>query len=182
VAASQAAVNTFEIVNEIANTKRLSFLIIGGHAVNAYGYSRFTEDLDVLINKEEKSTWLTALEAQGFSLYNDGGTFLQMTPPSGADPLDLMLVTPETFTKLNEGNKTVEICGLQMRVPSLESLFALKLHVLKQEVPNRSYKDLMDILSLAECNEVDLHSDKFRNLCEKFGSRKIYERILAFQG
>ncbi len=64
---------------------------------------------------------------------------------------------------------------------SLNHLFALKFHVLKQKIPHRGYKDFMDILSLAECNDVDLRSDNIRQLCEKYGSSKIYERLLAFQ-
>ena len=173
---------TFDIVDEVATAGHLQFLVIGGHAVNAYGYSRFTQDLDILINKEDRSAWLAGLEAKGLSLYHDGGVFLQLTPPFGCDPLDLMLVNSETFAKLAHGNKVIKIGGFHMKVPSLENLFALKFHVLRDEVPHRGYKDLMDILSLADCNAVDLRSDKIRELCEKFGSKKIYERILAFKG
>jgi len=173
---------TFEILNEVSSWARLEFLIIGAHAVNAYGYSRFTEDVDILINRDDRLVWLSGLEAKGLSLYRDGGVFLQMTAPPGADPLDLMLVKAETFARLKEGAKAISIGGFTTHVPSLENLFALKFHVLKQELPHRGYKDFMDVLSLADCNGVDLRSDKFKELCEKFGSRKIYERILAFKG
>ena len=93
-----------------------------------------------------------------------------------------MLVKAATFEKLNAGNEILDIRGIKMRVPSLENLFALKFHVLRQEVPHRGYKDFLDILALADCNAVDLRSDKIRELCEKFGNRKIYERLLAFKG
>jgi hypothetical protein len=173
---------TFEIVNDVATAKSLKFLIIGAHAVNAYGYSRFTEDFDILIEKRDRTEWLTALTAKGVSLYHDGGAFLQMSSPPGCDPLDLMLVDTGTFKQLSEGTKITEIAGFTMCVPSLENLFALKFHVLRQDVPHRGYKDFMDIVSLADCNGVDLQSDRIRNLCEKFGTKKIYERILAFRG
>jgi hypothetical protein len=169
-------------VNEIAGRGNLPFLVIGGHAVNAYGYSRFTRDIDILIDQGRKSSWLSGLEPKGFKLYHDGGAFLQMTPPPNCDPLDLMLVNTTTFANLSEAARTLEISGLSMRVPALDNLFALKLHVLQQEIPHRGYKDFMDILALADCNAVDLRSDKIRDLCEKFGNRKIYERLLAFKG
>jgi Nucleotidyl transferase AbiEii toxin, Type IV TA system len=175
-------VKAFEIVNEIGTRGNLPFLLIGGHAVNAYGYSRFTQDMDILIDQDHKSSWLRELGVKGFKLYHDGGAFLQMTPPPNCNPLDLMLVNSATFESLSEGVNRLKISGMNMPVPSLENLFALKLHVLQQEVPNRGYKDFMDILALADCNAVDLHSDKFRELCEKFGNKKIYERILAFKG
>jgi predicted nucleotidyltransferase len=93
-----------------------------------------------------------------------------------------MLVNAIAFEKLSEGAKPLEISGINLRAPSLENLFALKFHVLQQEIPHRGYKDLMDILALADCNAVDLRSDKIRELCEKFGNTKIYERLLAFKG
>jgi hypothetical protein len=175
-------VTTFETVNDIAVRGNLSFLVIGGHAVNAYGYSRLTRDVDILINRDHKSAWLTELTAKGFNLYHDGGAFLQMTPSFNRDPLDLMLVNATTFETLNKDTGTMEMNGLHMRIPSLENLFALKIHVLQQEIPHRGYKDFMDILALADYNHVDLRSDKIRDLCEKFGNKKIYERLLAFKG
>jgi hypothetical protein len=173
---------TFEILNEVAKVKFLEFLVIGGHAVNAYGYSRYTADVDILIKKGDRADWLASLATKGLSLYHDGGAFLQMSSPPGFDPLDLMVVETETFKKLSANPKCLKVGELSMAVPSLENLFVLKFHVLQQNVPRRGYKDLMDVLSLADCNAVDLRSDKFRELCEKFGSKEIYERILAFKG
>ena len=171
----------FETLDEIGTSKDLLFLVIGGHAVNAYGFSRFTKDLDILINAKQRSEWVAALEQRGFKIEYDGRTFLQMTsPPESAWPLDLMLVNEETFKRLNSETKIFEMAGTQMRVPSLWSLFALKFHVLKQEVPGRGFKDLLDVLELAKCNAVDVRSDKMRELCEQFGNKKIYERLIAF--
>jgi hypothetical protein len=175
-------VTTFEIVNEIAARASLRFLVIGGHAVNAYGYTRFTEDVDILVNRDEKTVWITELSAKGFGLYHDGGAFLQLTAPQMFSPLDLMLVNSTTFEKLSRETKAAEISGAKVQIPSLYNLFALKIHVLQQDLPHRGFKDFMDILSLAQCNGVDLRSDKIRELCEKYGNKKIYERLLAFKG
>ena len=38
----------------------------------------------------------------------------------------------------------------------------------------------MDVLSLVDVNRIDVRSDKFRSLCDKYGDAKIYERILDF--
>jgi len=93
-----------------------------------------------------------------------------------------MLVNATTFESLSQETKAAVIDGVQMHIPSLYNLFALKIHVLQQDLPHRGFKDFMDILSLAQCNGVDLRSDKIRQLCEKYGSQKIYERLLAFKG
>ena len=39
----------FQNLNEAAWSREVKFLVIGGHAVNAYGIPRFTGDLDVFI-------------------------------------------------------------------------------------------------------------------------------------
>lgn len=174
--------NVFEILDEISATRGLPFLVIGGHAVNAHGYSRFTQDLDILVAREQRSEWCAALEAKGFSLRYDGGAFLQTTPPEGCRwPLDLMLVNQRTFVEMQTASQEVETSGSRCRVPSLDHLMALKLHVLKQRLSHRGFKDLMDVLSLVQVNKLDVQGDSFRALCEKYGSREIYERIVAFQ-
>jgi len=174
--------NIFEVLDEILATRRLPFLVIGGHAVNAYGYSRVTQDLDILVARESRAEWCAALEAKGFRLRHDGGVFLQTTPPEGCRwPLDLMLVNQRTFAQMNEASREIEMGGRHLRVPSLDHLIALKLHVLKQRMGHRGIKDLVDVLSLAEANKLDVRGDSFRALCEKYGSREIYERIVALQ-
>ncbi len=173
----------FAALNEISNTGQLPFFIIGGHAVNAHGYSRFTKDVDILARSPDRAGWLAALGGRGFTLFHDGGSFLQMNPPAGElCPLDLMLVNSDTFNRIGEGSKEIDLDGSKFKVPSLENLFVLKFHALKQETPGRGFKDLTDVLSLAETNHTDLRSDSMRRLCEKYGSAKVYEKILALLG
>ena len=174
--------NIFALLNEIAAKDALPFLMIGGHAVNAYGYSRITGDLDILVNRDDRDRWLGALTTRGFTLKHDGGGFLQTNPPEGCLwPLDLMLANPRTFGDMMTASREVEQGEFRLRVPSLDHLFVLKLHALKQGLAHRNFKDFMDVLSLAQVNGVDVRSDSFRALCEKYGSKNIYERLVAFQ-
>jgi hypothetical protein len=173
--------NIFEMLDRESRQRGLPFLIIGGHAINAYGYSRFTKDLDILVNQEQREAWEVALQQNGLALFHDGGSFLRFTAPSGSKwPLDLMLVNSPTFAKLRADAREHAIGPQAFRIPSLDGLIALKFHVLKQEIPERGYKDLLDVLELARCNGIDLHSERVKNLCDQFGSAKIYERLIAF--
>jgi len=173
--------NIFEMLDREARGRGLPFLVIGGHAVNAHGYSRFTKDLDILIDRERKHAWLAALAQNGFSIQRDGGSFLQLTPPAGCKwPLDLMLVNTSTFSNLCRDSQEIEIGPGKFRVPALDGLFALKFHVLKQKVRGRGYKNLLDILMLAQCHGIDVRSDRVKSICEKFGSPEIYEQVIAF--
>jgi len=174
--------NIFETLNEISAKDGLAFLVIGGHAVNAYGYSRITGDLDIFVNRDDRDRWLDALKARGFTLRHDGGGFLQTNPPDECLwPLDLMLANPRAFSEMMAASREIKQGVHRLRVPSMDHLFILKLHALKQGLAHRSFKDFMDVLSLAQINGVDLRSDSFRALCEKYGSKEIYERLVAFQ-
>lgn len=173
--------NLFQWIHEASQTKGFSFLVIGGHAVNAHGYSRFTKDLDLLICKTDAEKWLSAIKAEGYVVRHDGGNFLQLSNiANDAAPLDLMLVSEATFSQMKEAAKTVQIENLPFLIPSLDHLLSLKLHALKYGPAHRGYKDLMDVLSLVDVNHIDVQSGKFRLLCDKYGDAKIYERILAF--
>jgi hypothetical protein len=47
----------FEQLHTETRARGLDFLVIGGLAVNFYGYSRDTADLDLLIRRESRAEW-----------------------------------------------------------------------------------------------------------------------------
>ena len=49
--------NIFEKIAGAAERERLAVLVIGGHAVNAYGYTRTTLDVDFLVAVESFPEW-----------------------------------------------------------------------------------------------------------------------------
>jgi predicted nucleotidyltransferase len=173
--------NVFAWLDEASRTNGLSFVVIGGEAVNAHGYSRITRDLDLLISKTEMEKWVRVWETQGYRSQYDGGNFVQLLPVAeDAIPVDLMLVNEPTFQQMKAAAKQIQIEGFSFPIPCLDHLLALKFHALKHGPPTRGYKDLMDVLSLMDANQIDARSDKFRSLCDKYGDAKIYERILDF--
>ncbi len=74
--------NLFESLSRRAGEKKLRFLVIGGLAVNFYGYSRETADVDLLICRDSKSDWLDLLFELGLRLEHDAGVFIQLKSPS----------------------------------------------------------------------------------------------------
>lgn len=173
--------NLFAWLDELVQKEGFRFLVVGGHAVNAYGYARFTKDLDLLINREEKERWLGKLYEAGFTLVHDGGNFLQLTAQKGeGEAVDFMLVNALTYQRMEAESKAAQIENRWFRVPSLDHLIALKIHALKHGPPRRGLKDFTDILHLINVNHIDVYGDNFLNLCDKFGDKAIYERIVAF--
>ncbi len=173
--------NIFERLDGLARNAGLSYLVIGGYAVNAHGYSRLTNDLDMLISRDQATPWKDSLGGAGFVIDHDGGNFLQLASQESHAPLlDIMLVSEETFSKMKDASGVAQVGDLRFPVPSLDHLLGLKLHALKHGPPHRGFKDFMDVLYLVEVNGIDPRSEHFRVLCEKYGNERIYEQIIGF--
>jgi predicted nucleotidyltransferase len=168
----------FQTIQVEAEKRKLPFLVIGGLAVNFYGTSRETADLDLLILRDARASWLDLFLAQGYSIFHDAGTFIQLSAPSkDVMPIDLMLVRESTFTPMLAAGREVEMFGAPLRIPSLDHLIALKLHALRHGHRGRNLKDFLDIENLVQVNKIDMQSDKARSLFLKYGTVDIYEKI-----
>jgi len=172
-------VEVFKAIAREASRRRLEFLVIGGLAVNFYGYSRDTADLDLLVQKDTQPDWCELFASLGYSLDRDAETFLQFAPPSQADwPVDLMLVKEPTFTPMFRASQQVEMYGVLLRIPSLEHLVALKLHALKYTRAHRFLKDFQDVEGLVRVGGLDLSAENVRQMFLKYGTLDIYEKIV----
>jgi predicted nucleotidyltransferase len=167
-----------QIVTETQN-RGLDFLVIGGHAVNFYGYSRDTADLDLLIRQDARAAWTEMFSRLAFVIDRDAGIFIQFAPPTQAEwPVDLMLVREPTFVGMLAASRQVEMYGARLRIPSLEHLIALKLHALQHTRPRRFLKDFQDVEGLVRINHLDLQSEKVRQMFLKYGNLDLYEKIV----
>src|SRR5690606_17992266 len=119
------------------------------------------------------------LLSMDYSLFRDGPNFLQFTPvpPATTWPLDLMLVNDQTFARMRTASRQLPYASGLVRVPSVEHLIALKLHVLKQNLPHRTIKDFADVQALVEHNNINLHAPEIREIFSRYGSEDLYRRL-----
>jgi hypothetical protein len=167
-------------IHRAASESNLGFLLIGGWAVCAHGYSRLTEDLDLLAQTEKRSEWAALLEKLGYVSRHQPGPFGQWTPPdaeAGFTVLDVMFVSESTFVQMSSEAKAVYVEGTETKIPSLEHLFALKIHAIRFGGERRKMKDYIDLTYLMDINKVDAKSDWIRNVCLKYGTPEIYENL-----
>jgi hypothetical protein len=162
----------------LAHEPQLRYLLIGGHAVIAHGYPRTTFDIDLLVHKEQSALWVTYLAALGYQIKRQEGAFTQFIPPPGDMDLDLMLVNHATFEGLWQASQVVTLQDQTAKIPSLDHLLALKLHVLKQKLPHRVMKDLDDVIQLVLVNQVDIQTEHYRALFERYGSMDDYAKVI----
>jgi len=88
-----------------------------------------------------------------------------------------MLVRTETFQPMFDASREVDLYGTNSRIPSLEHLLALKLHVLKNTRMHRFLKDFLDVENLIRINKLDIKSENIRQLFAKYGTLELYEKV-----
>ena len=83
----------------------MPFIVIGGHAVNAYGISRQTGDLDLMVPVRHRAEWRQLMLRLKYTATQGDGGFARFSPPDLNDALGLLRagvtgVTPEDLLAL----------------------------------------------------------------------------------
>jgi hypothetical protein len=153
-------------------------LLIGGFAVNHYGYSRNTLDVDFMVVADDMDKVRRVMVNAGFVnvSVHDNVVFFS----AGADEprVDFLRVNGETMGALLANAVPIDVLGHTFRVPALRDLLAMKVFALAQNTSRRMGKDLPDIAFLTVLNGLDVNAD-LRPLCDRFGSPEVYELIRA---
>lgn len=169
----------FHLISIEFEKLKIPFVLIGGFAVNYYGVTRQTADVDLLITKENAAKASELLKRAGyreglvqevFARFEKSKTYLV--------DIDLMFVDEETLTQIIKDGKKIKIAEKGFVVPSLNHLIALKLHSVKFNPKIREFRDVPDIINLVRINKVNVRTDRFRKLCLKYGTKDLYRKIL----
>lgn len=160
----------------------LSSLLIGGHAVMVHGHPRNTFDWDLLIPRSQAGAWQAFALGRRFRLHQEGPTFMQFDPPDDATlPLDLMIVSDETFEKFRRSSLSARAVDANVRVVCLKHLIALKCHAVRHGHAGRVEKDVDDVIALVRVNRIDLAEPEWRQVFQKHGPPRMYEKVLQSQ-
>ncbi len=166
------------IIHREAQKRGLAFVVIGGHAVNAYCAPRSTLDVDLLVRKSDSPQWRELLAAEGFKPLNEGENFLQFSPPYGIEfRLDLMLVNDAAFTALHESARTVRCLGVEALVPTALNLIVLKVHAIRHGPDERKNKDWLDIENLVRSTGLDPRGRELADVFHRQGTPELYSEF-----
>ncbi len=168
---------TADVIAACARTIGLPFLVIGGHAVIFHGYPRNTGDLDLLIRKADKDLWIKGLAPLEYHLHHEQEAFVQFTAPESQEPLDLMLVNDPTFAGMLAAARVADLGGTTVKLPCLDHLLMLKLHVLKHGPAWRRLGDLDDVIRLILANHLDIRTEPWRQRFVRYGTLELYEQV-----
>lgn len=132
------------------------YVVVGGHAVNYYGYVRTTQDIDLLVypSTDNAKQIMRALSDFGFGaagipkriFEEEGGAVHLGTEPNRIDILTSLkgVANDDIFA----GSREVEIDGVMVGLISLENLLEVK------KCSDRP-RDLADADELAKINQAD---------------------------
>ncbi len=167
----------FEVVAQRLPGAGIDFLMIGGHAVNHYGYVRATQDVDFMIAGGDANAVRTIMRNAGFTNISVHDTVTFFNQPGSPLRIDFLGVDERTMAKLLENAVATEyFAGYEVKVPQLKDLVAMKLFALRSGSPKRKDKDFPDIVHLAIEHDWDLEAD-LRPLCDRFGSDALYRDL-----
>lgn len=170
------------VLAERAREAALAFLLIGGHAVIAHGHPRNTFDLDLVVPRPAAEAWRALALALGYTLHGEGPTFIQFNPPNAATlPLDLMIVSDDTYRRLEAAAVDVPMPAVGIRAVCLEHLLALKAHAIRHGHPGRVEKDVDDVIGLVRANRLDVAEPRWRELFLKYGPPELHDKLLRLQ-
>jgi len=175
----------FRQLQQASAEKNLPLLLIGGHAVNAYGYSRTTLDVDMLIAVETFPDWRPVLESLGYKWMGQTENFARLDPPRDGPPLlpvDVMFVSPETFAKLHAERVDLAFGDAVLPVPKPLHLVALKLHAMRNGERFKKGKDLPDILNLISICNIDTAGEEFHSVLARYANDETRDLLLRHLG
>jgi len=151
-------------------------VLIGGFAVNYYGYTRNTLDVDFMIVGQKVDAVRQIMKQAGFTSIAIHENVAFFTEPGFPLRVDFLRVDTATMQKLLANAVDARVYGHTLKVPALKDLLAMKIFALSQNTDRRKAKDLPDIAYLTVLNDLDVTSD-IHPLCDRFGTNAVYELI-----
>jgi hypothetical protein len=155
-------------------------VVIGGHAVRAYGYARQTVDFDCMIATESVQALSEFLHKHDYREAGRMASFIRFWHKDRAlGDLDVMPVDTDTFAKVSAGSREIDLGGFCVRVPRIAHLIALKLHAIKSN-PQRELKDGADIVELLRLRPDEVGDDELKEICGRYAPPGYFEKLNDF--
>lgn len=167
-------------LDTMAKAEGLSYLLVGGNAVNAHHYLRTTYDVDLAIRETDKAQWDRQMRNLGYEVFFGTPAFSRYRQKADKQsvPVDLMILDESTYTKLKTKSQERVLAGRDYPVPDVLHVIAMKLHALRQPHREANTNDLNDVISLIKKLKIDVQSEDFITIFERYGTPEIQAKIL----
>jgi hypothetical protein len=152
-------------------------LIVGGTAVQIYGFSRYTKDFDCVVASDREAELAAAMSKAGFVEFVRNALVVRYRHLAHTDWIvDTLLVNTETFAKMWEERREIRLASLSLTVAAPLHIASMKLHAMRQN-PGRQMFDLLDVLELLQRDRGNWTLNEVRTACERYGPAGIFDTI-----
>ena len=166
----------FELLRPHLEACGARWMLAGGFALAAWGSTRATADLDLIVDDRAKADLLPRLAAEGFGTLFDSEGFTNLLHPDPAlGRLDLIWVEGETSRKLFAARRERALPGgIPVPVPAPEHLVEMKVKAIRNR-PSRVFRDGEDLRVLLSLEEIDQNAAREAFL--RAGLGELWERL-----
>ena len=170
----------FHLIAAVYHKTQVACVLIGGFAVNYYKVARQTADIDFLITEKDFYSILPLLKQEGYYEEYTEKVFSRLSTNNAVYLMDIdfLFVDKHTMDTILKESSTITIAEQSFRVPSLPHLIALKLHAITSNPAVRELRDFPDIIQLIKYNKLNVGDTAFKDLCMKYGTEDLYNRIV----
>ncbi len=164
----------FETLVSFFEKKDIDYALIGAFALMAYGYARFTRDVDFIVRKEDKGQIIAFIESLGYeTVYVSEGFSNHVHPISSLGRIDFLYISESTAHKIfSEVRRLKLFKNINLPVASPEHIVALKVFAIKND-PERLHSEMADIKALVDMNIVS--EDTVKRYFKKWNLVDLYE-------
>jgi hypothetical protein len=155
--------------------------LVGGLGLAAFGITRATLDLDLLVPASAQEEVVDLMEGLGYeTLYRSSGYSNHLHPDDRFGRVDFIYVRGDTRVRIFENARPVEgPGGVDVLVPRPEHLAAMKVLAMKND-PDRRLRELADIALLLRVPGVD--REAVREQFERHGMLESWRELGAESG
>jgi predicted nucleotidyltransferase len=151
-------------------------VLIGGHAMAAYGRPRRTFDVDFAVDLGSRDAVIARMERAGYeTLHSSAGYSNHLHPDAAIGRVDFVYVAGATADRLFEESRRLALDdGTTLDVARPEHLAAMKVLAMKND-PSRTFSELADIAYLSRVPGVDRGSIAAE--FDRHGMRGLWDEI-----
>ena len=155
--------------------ENINYALIGGFALQAYGYVRSTRDIDFLILEKNQDLVISHLEQIGFKTLHLSSGYSNHLHPIDSLRIDFVYVDELTGSKIfTETTSTILFDDTPLRVVSARHLIALKLFAAKND-PDRILREFADIKELVK--NTHLSRQVLKDLLSTYGFEDWIDKV-----
>ena len=159
---------------EFFGQNRIRYAVIGGLAMQVWGRSRFTRDIDFVVPRSEQPRVIAFAESIGFETLHAGVGYSNHLR-AGTDRVDFMYVDEQTATSIFAGASIRRIVGdVDAPVARPEHLAMMKAISMK-DAPQRIVFEGEDVRTLLAVPGVDRKA--IRDYFDKHGLLELFDAI-----